>query len=125
MLAHVGAGRLQQVLADVQLAGEAGAQRVAQLLEPFGRPEGCGAALVAVRLRLGQQLGDRDGIGLALPDARSARHRIVQAMPEAGARDVDQLDGAEHGGIDGRVLGGHPPLDLGAEQRRGRARTPV
>ena len=37
------------MLADMQLAGEAGAQRVAEFLEPFGRPEGCGAALVAWR----------------------------------------------------------------------------
>ena len=69
MLAHVGAGGLQQMLADMQLAGEAGAQRVAQLIQPFGRAEGCGGALVGGRIRLGQQLGHRDGIGLALPDA--------------------------------------------------------
>jgi hypothetical protein len=33
VLAGVGAGGLQQVLADMQLAGEAGAQRVAQLVQ--------------------------------------------------------------------------------------------
>ena len=125
MLAHVGSGGLHQVLADMQLAGEAGAQRVAQLIQPFGRAEGCGPALVGCGVRLGQQLGHRDGIGLALPDARSARHGIMQPVPERGTGQIDQLDGAEHGRIDRRLLGGHPALDLGAEQRRGRARTPV
>ena len=78
MLAHTGAGSLHQVLADMQLTRQAGAQRIAQLIEPFGRSEGCGAALVTGGVRLGQQFGHRDGIGLALPDARSARHGIMQ-----------------------------------------------
>ena len=41
------------MLADMQLAGEAGAQRVAEIVQPFGRPEGCGLALVFGCGRLG------------------------------------------------------------------------
>ena len=41
----------------------------------------------------------------------------MQTIREAGAGDIDQLHGAEHGRIDRRVLGGHPPLELAAEQR--------
>ena len=67
MLAHVGAGGLQQMLADMQLAGEPLAQRVAELVQPFGWPECGGIARVVFRRRFWEDVRDRDGIVLALP----------------------------------------------------------
>ena len=76
-----------QMLAHVQLALQPGAQRIAELIQPLGRREGRGAGLVAVRLRLGQERRDLDGIDLAAPDAGSARHGIVHARrPASGGQ---------------------------------------
>ena len=111
----VSASGLQQMLANMQLAGESGAQRVAELVEPFGWPERGGLARVVFRRWFWEDVRDRDGIVLALPEPASARHRVMQSRPEAWAGDVDQLHRAEHGGIDRRLAGGHPPLDLSAE----------
>ena len=68
----------------MQLALEAGAQRIAEIIQPLSRREACGAGRVAVRLRLRQERRDLDGIDLALPDAGSTSHGVVQPGPKLG-----------------------------------------
>jgi hypothetical protein len=101
VMPDVSAGGLQQMLAHMQLAIEAGTQLLAQLIQTFGRPEGCRVTLVCRRLRLRQERWDLDGIGLALPDAVSARHGVVQSMAELRPGQIDELDCVEDGWIDG------------------------